>query len=475
MATKTDKKQTEDQPIKKLFGPCLSVVLASLGISIVAVTLPELSQKFSETNPDVTLIVTIYILATTALIVPVGRAGDIFGKRNVLMFGLILYILGAVMSILAELFPFLIIGRLVQGIGAAAMLAMPMAQVRDIVPEGHVGRWMGVMGVMSAIGTASGPSLGGIVTAIFDWRAVYVLQIPLASFALLFCFTLPRERSNSNLSRNLDLAGASTLAVFLAALTFAISNISDGFNTNVAILFTISIVACILFLVIETHVKSPILPLALLQSKGLRVSLLMNVLISLVMMGILVVGPFFLTQGLGLTTAQMGLAMSIGPISSALCGIPAGRLTEKIGPSRAVILGAMSVTVGAAAMAGLPYLWGIIGFALAFILLAPGYQLFLAALNTSVMESATHENRGLISGLLNLSRNFGFIIGVTAMSLLFWSLANWRMESLKETLAIRQAMAGTFLVSCLLAFTVAVLAVGLAARQHPTNTVQEAN
>lgn len=455
-----------EKTLAVLSGPSLSIVLASLGTSTAAVTLPELSESFQDYGVNSALVVSAYILATTAFIVPVGRAGDLWGRRTVLVVSLCLYTLGAFLAFNAPTLPILIASRFVQGMGAAGMMAMPLALVRGSVPSGQVGRWMGAMGTMSAIGTASGPAIGGAVLAAFGWRAVYLLQIPVALAALALCFLYIQNLRQTNEHKEFDLPGASVLAISLAALTFLVSDLADGFDRAVAILAVVAAGAFATFLWIEKRSRSPIIPLGLLQSAHLRVSLAMNAIVSIVMMGILVVGPFFLMDGLELTTAQMGLAMSVGPTASALSGIPAGRLTERIGADRAVLLGASAMAIATGLMAGLPYVFGLAGFVLAFVMLSPSYQVFLAALNTSVMMHASEKDRGVTSGILNLSRNFGFILGAGAISALFSSLARVEGNAGETTVQISAAFAGTFAVCSVLSLGVVVLAVLLRRSQN---------
>lgn len=456
----------QEKALAILSGPSLSIVLASLGTSTAAVTLPELSESFQDHGVNPALVVSAYILATTAFIVPVGRAGDLWGRRSVLVVSLCLYTLGALLALQAPTLPILIASRFIQGMGAAGMMAMPLALVRDFIPSGRVGRWMGAMGTMSAIGTASGPAIGGAVVATFGWRAVYLLQIPLALAALALCFLYIQNLRHTNEHREFDLPGASVLAFSLAALTFLISDLTGGFDLAIAILAVAAGVAFLAFLWIEKRSVSPIIPLSLLRSKHVRVSLVMNAIVSLVMMGILVVGPFFLMHGLELTIAQMGLAMSVGPIASALSGIPAGRLTERIGANRAVLVGASAMVITTSLMAGLPYIFGLAGFLLAFLMLSPSYQIFLAALNTSVMAQTSEPDRGVTSGILNLSRNFGFILGAGAVSALFWSLADVEGNAGDLTVQIRAAMAGTFAICSFLSLGAVVFAVLLHRNQN---------
>lgn len=458
----SDRKRT----LALLSGPSLSILLAAFGISSAAVTLRDLSIAFGDQSLDTTLVVSMYILAVTALIVPVGRAGDLYGKRSVLALGLCLFILGAVLAFFAPTLPILIASRCVQGAGAAAMMAMPLAMVRDLVQVGQVGRWMGVLGTMTAIGTASGPAIGGALAASFGWRSVYLLQVPVALAALVFCLLRLRSSKTKAAKGAIDLPGASALAVFLAALTFLVSGLANGFDLIDGLLAALAIGTLISFYVIEARSVSPIIPLDLLRSSHLRISLAMNVIVSLVMMGILVVGPFFLMDGLGLTAAQMGLAMSVGPISSAMSGIPAGRLTEKLGAAGTVKAGASTMALACAAMAALPHLFGLGGFIVAFILLAPSYQLFLAALNTSVMESASEHNRAVTSGILNLSRNFGFILGTGSVSGVFWSLASYDLGIQDAARMVSFAMAGTFTMCCTL--LLGVIGLSLLAQRSST-------
>lgn len=444
-----------------LFGPCTSIILAALGTSTAAVILPELLSEFRDASLDASLVVSIYILAATALIVPIGRAGDLLGKRKILVFGLSFFTLGAALASYASTLPVLIASRLVQGAGAAAMIALPLAQIRDFVPTGQVGRWMGMMGTMSAIGTASGPALGGAITATFGWRAVFLVQIPIAVIALILClkYTNENEPTDTRACTGIDFVGASALAISLAAFILFVSDLSEGIDPVNAAFLAVAFGALVGFLAIESRTTIPIIPLELLRSTQLRLRLTMNAIVSLVMMGVLVVSPFYLIGGLGLTTAQMGLTMSAGPIASALSGLPAGRVTEWIGSSHAVLLGGMAVTIGTAAMASLPYIFGLGGFIVAFMLLSPSYQVFLAAVNTSVMENAPEQDRCVTSGVLNLSRNIGFILGASVISAIFWALVHVDSGPGDEARKISLAMAGTFAICCVLASGVVLLAI----------------
>jgi MFS family permease len=160
-------------------------------------------------------------------------------------------------------------------------------------------------------------------------------------------------------------------------------------------------------------------PLPLVRDRATGASLATNLLVSAVMMATLVVGPFFLSFGLGLDAALVGLVMAVGPVTSALAGIPAGRATDRFGTRRVLAAGLIEMTVGLICLAFLPRFFGVAGYVAALILLTPGFQLFLAANNTAVMASAGEKQRGMVSGLLGLSRNLGFMTGASMMTTFF--------------------------------------------------------
>jgi MFS family permease len=201
---------------------------------------------------------------------------------------------------------------------------------------------------------------------------------------------------------------------------------------------------------IERRAAAPLIPPALLGGGGLPGKLAMNVLVSAVMMSTLVVGPFFLAFGLGLSDRAVGLVMSVGPAVAALSGFPAGRLTDRIGAERASLLGLVQIVIGTSCLALLPTLIGTVGYLVSLSLLTPGFQLFFAANNTATLARTEPDQRGTVSGLLNLSRNLGFITGTSAMAALF-AWASGGTVATASPGALATGMSVTFLLSAALA------------------------
>jgi len=145
----------------------------------------------------------------------------------------------------------------------------------------------------------------------------------------------------------------------------------------------------------------------------------MSGMVAAVVMATLVVGPFYLSRALALSNTQLGLVMSAGPLVAALGGVPSGRLVDRYGAGRMVLLGLLAMLAGSSGLAMLPLGMGSAGYIVAIVTLTAGYALFQAANNTGVMHGVAAEQRGLISGLLNLARNLGLITGAAVMGAVF--------------------------------------------------------
>lgn len=404
-----------------LAGLALSMLLASLGTSSANIALPSLAQAFSASFQQVQWIVLVYLLAITTLIVSVGRLGDLIGRRRLLLGGIFLFTLASLLCGLAPGLWQLIAARALQGAGAAVMMALTMAFVAETVPKGKTGSAMGMLGTMSAIGTALGPALGGALLGGFGWRALFFVNLPLGGLTLLLAYRfLPADRRSANMVKaGFDHTGTVLLALTLAAYALAMTLGRGNFGMlNLALLIG---AACGvgLFGLAQAKAASPLIPLALLRNRPLGAGCAMSALVTTVMMATLVVGPFYLSGALGLDAIGVGLAMSSGPVSAALAGMPAGRFVDRFGAPRMGIAGLCGMAAGCAIWPMAAARWGVPGYVVPLMAITVAYALIQAANNTAVMTDVPADRRGLISGLLNLSRNLGLITGASLMGAVY--------------------------------------------------------
>jgi EmrB/QacA subfamily drug resistance transporter len=400
-------------------GLAIAMLLSSLGTSIANVALPTFVDELHASFHAVQWIVLAYLLAVTTLVVSVGRLGDLFGRRRLLLVGISLFTVASVICGTASGLHALVAGRVGQGLGAAVMMALSLALVGDAVPKERTGRAMGFLGTMSAVGTALGPSLGGLLIAVFGWRSIFFLNLPLGAVAFVLAhralpIDAPRTRGAS-----FDVAGSILLALTLGsyALSMTVGRGELG-RTEIALLVAAGLGLC-LFVLSQSRAAAPLVPLALFRDRAISVGFVTSALVTTVAMTTLVVGPFYLARALGLASAAVGLVMTAGPVVAALVGVPAGRAVDRLGARHVSVAGLASMLAGCVAMSTLPTSLGIFGYLLPLVATTGGYACFQAANNTGVISTVDPARRGLVSGLLNLSRNLGLVTGASLMGAVF--------------------------------------------------------
>lgn len=439
----------------RLLALALTMLLPSLGTSIANVALPSLESAFGASFNEVQWVVLSYLLAVTTLIVGVGRLGDLAGRRRLLLAGIGLFALASTAAALSPSLWVLVGARAVQGLGAAIMMSLAVALVSDVVPKERIGSAMGLLGTVSAVGTALGPSLGGALLSCASWPALFALMAGAGSVTFLIGLrTLPPDSAEEHDATSFDLPGMMLLGLSLGA--YALSTTSGGgnagpLNAGLAALFVVGIAA---FVMVERRTHSPLVRLELLQDRARGAGLISLGLVSAILMATLVVGPFFLSESLGLSPVQTGLVMSIGPGVAALVGLPAGRLVDVFGALRITLMGLVGVMLGAVLMTILPRWFGTVGYIGALASITAGYALFQAANNTSVMAGAPKDARGLTSAMLGLARNLGLVTGASGMGAVFaWgsnglapiALASGRESGMLLTFGVAALFAGVSL------------------------------
>lgn len=445
-----------------LAGLSLSMLLASLGGGIASVALPALAQAFDASFQDVQWIVLAYLLAVTTLAVGVGRLGDIMGRRRLLLAGIVLFSVASVLCGATSALWALVAARAAQGAGAAIMTALAIAFVGDVIPKERTGAAMGLLGTMSAFGTALGPSLGGLLIAELGWPAIFLVNGPLGALAFWIVWRrLPVERRDATSSgADFDVAGALVLALTLAALTLAMTLGRGGFGLLNPGLLGCAIFGAGLFVWIENRAPAPLVQMAMFRSPALSAGLAASALVATVLMATLVVGPFYLSRALGLDTALAGAVLSVGPLVAALTGAPAGRLVDRYGSRPMTILALVAVGGGCTLLFMTPTAYGVPGYLAGIAVMTSGYALFQTANNTGVMTGVPAARRGVTSGLLTLFRNLGLIAGASFMGAVFAFASGSADVATAAPEAVAAGMRAAFQVATLLVLLALAVTLG---------------
>ncbi|CAN7415173.1 MFS transporter [Pseudomonas umsongensis] len=426
----------------------MAMLLSSLGTSVANVGLPALAQAFSASFQQVQWVVIAYLLVITTLIVSVGRLGDLVGRRRLLLCGIALFTSASTLCGLAPNLGLLIAARALQGLGAAIMMALTLAFVGEIVANGKTGGAMGLLGTLSAIGTAMGPALGGVLIGEFGWRSMFLISVPLGMATWLLAQRyLPEDRPATTGRVGFDPLGTLLLALSLAAYALAMTLGHAHFGLpNIALLLA----ACLglgWFVRVESRAAAPLVRLALFRDSRLSGSLAMSLLVTTVMMSTLLVGPFYLSQTLGMTAMETGLVLSVGPLVAALTSVPAGRIVDRCGAPGMTLAGLLGMALGCLMLSVVPESFGVGGYLAPMVVLTLGYAVFQTANNTAVMLDVAPDQRGVVSGLLNLSRNLGLVTGASALGAVF-ALASRAVDiGTAHPQAIASGLRTTYLVA----------------------------
>lgn len=439
----------------------LSMLLASLGTSIANVALPAIAADLEASFQGVQWVVLAYLLAVTVFVVSAGRLSDTIGGRKLFIAGLILFASASFLCGVAPSLPFLIAARTLQGLGASVLMALSMAFAAEGLSKERTGSVMGLLGAMSAVGTALGPSVGGLLIYYFGWRYVFFVKLPVAMLAVALALVkLPSlERSRDRVSRSIDVPG--TLILVFALSTYALAmTIGKGRVGSINVVLLLASAAGFVFFVLASRRSdSPLVDLHLFREPGLAAGLATSALVSTVLMATLIVGPFYLIGSLHLEVSSVGMVMAVGPVTVALSGIPIGRIVDRLGAGQIAIAGLTAIGSGTALLATVGSGLSLAGYLSATVILTIGYAAFQTANNTGVMRIAGTDRKGAVSGMLNLSRNLGLITGSSLMGAVFAYASGSNLARNPGPAAISYGMRFTFAFATLLIAAAVAIAV----------------
>lgn len=438
----------------------LCMLLSSLGISIANVGLPALALAFNSSFQAVQWVILGYLLTVTTAVMGIGYLGDRLNRRRLLLSGIALFTLASLLCAVAPTLWLLLAARVLQGLGAAVMMSITLALAGETLGTEKIGRAMGLLGTMSAVGTALGPSLGGALIFAAGWRAMFLINLPLGLLALLLAWRfLPDRRREAGVG-DFDHIGTLLLGGTLLCYSLAMTLGRGHFGwLNLALLLA-AILAGALFVGVERRVSSPLIQPAMFRHPALATGLATSTLVMTVMTTTLVVGPFYLSHGLGLNAVQVGLVMSAGPATAILTGVPAGYLVDRWGSQWGTAIGLAAMACGAAILSIMSARQGVLGYIAPISLLTAGYALFQVANNTALMKNLFPERRGAIAGMLNLARNLGGITGASVMGALFVVTSGSRNITAADALAVTTGMHFTYGAAALLALAALGIALG---------------
>ncbi|HVC41622.1 MAG TPA: MFS transporter [Candidatus Saccharimonadales bacterium] len=400
---------------------CVGAFMGQLDASIVTTALPVMRTNLHASIAGVEWVVLVYVLVLAGTVAAVGKIADRVGRKLLYTYGFAIFVAGSAACSLAPSLGLLVVGRLVQAIGAVMLQANSYALIRDVLPASRLGTGLGVQGAAQAVGLSVGPALGGALTALGGWRLIFLVNIPIGLVGLaLGWFFLPRSTHRDPESR-IDPAGTLLLAAIpaaaLAALSLAAQSGTPGWTEPALI----ALAAILVIAAVARQRRTPgsVVDASLLRIPTFVAGVVAALLSYVVLFGCLVAVPFFLEKSLHVGPAAAGLELSALPVSLAVVAPFGGAIRDRIGPrvpaGAGMILTAagMALLAASATRAGLT----VVGLAVA----GAGMGLFVAANNAATMFAAPRQRAGSAGGLLNMARGLGTALGVALTSLVFAS------------------------------------------------------
>jgi EmrB/QacA subfamily drug resistance transporter len=462
----------------------LATFMAGLDGTIVNIALPTISESFGVSTTTVSWVATAYLLVMAGCVLVFGKISDIIGFKKVFLAGFAIFTLGSLAcGVLPDLFgslAWLIGSRVFQAIGGAMITAIAPAMITAYVPMDQKGKAMGIVMTLAALGTAIGPTIGGVLTQYLSWHAIFFINVPIGIGAVLLgAKVIPHDANPKSLS-GFDTTGAGLIFVGLASLLYVVSEgQSSGWTSPVILaLAAIAVLSLGWFVRHELIADEPILDLRLFKNRHFLIA---NLFISLVFFsfaGINYLLPFYLEYVQKYDTSSAGLIMTSLSFAMMAAGILSGMLYNRAGPRLLCIAAGIPLTAGYFLMTRLQAGTSVGFIVLALALIGFGLGLAVTPSSSMIMNSVSRAKQGMVSSLTSLERFAPLTLGIAFFNLIFIQgimtiAANHAVtRDSPADIQMHVLSAGfdfAFFISFLLGIVILVVALATKEEVHPDN------
>src|SRR5258708_3639678 len=398
----------------------VSYFMTIVDLTIVNVALPTIGRKLHMAESDLQWVVTGYGLTFGGFLLLGGRAADLLGRRRIMMAGLAVFTAASLGCALATSQEFLIPMRCLQGLGAAIVLPAALSIVMNMFPEGaERNKALGAWGAIAARAATGGLIAGGLLTRYAGWQYIFFLNVPIGAAALLLAPRVVPESRLAAARRRYDPFGAVTVTGGLLLLVYAISTAPQaGWDAvRTVTLLAVSVALLAAFLVIETRVEAPLMPLRIFQNKTLAGANAVGLLLGGSFFAFIFIGTLYMQQVLGYSALQAGLAPVAASITSvAFAGLAQALVTR--GSAKLVMAAGMAMIGGGVLWATQVPVHGHFWASLAgpFFITGMGTAFAFIPVSIAALAGVAEHEAGLASGLITTSQQLGGAIGVAVAS-----------------------------------------------------------
>ena len=422
---------THKQIMIVLPGLLMTMLLAMLDQLVVGTALPRIVGDLGGVS-HLSWVVTAYILASTITTPFYGKLGDMYGRKKLFIFAIVLFLVGSALSGLASSMAMLITFRALQGLGAGGLIVGAMSTLGEIVPPRERGKYMSYFMVVMMLATIGGPLVGGWITEAISWRWIFYINLPLGGAALVYLIAtlkLPARR----VEHRIDYLGGILLGVISTAIilvaTWGGTQYSWG-SLPVVLLIVLAVVAFALFIMVEKRAQEPMLPLHVFKIRNFTLTMGLAFFVGLGLFGAMTFIPLYQQTVQGASPTVSGLLMTPMMLGSAVTSVLAGVLMTKTGKYKLFpILGGAIMSVGMGLLTGLNVSTSRFETAIYFAVLGLGMGLLMQMVSLIAQNSVELKDMGVATSARMFFQQMGGSLGVAAFGAVFASRLNSFMDS----------------------------------------------
>ncbi len=431
-----------------IIASAISMLIVQMDWFALNLALPAIGRQFNVASTDLQWVVSGYMLSCGALMVTGGRLADIFGRRKIIVLGLAVF---CVLSILCGIAPneiWLIIARVVQGIGAALTFPVSIAVVSSTFTGVRQARAIGIVLGCASIGTALGPFVGGTFSEYFSWRGVFFINVPFCLAGIFLMLRYVKESRDESADRHIDYAGMITITAALVAISLTFDRGEDWGWTSAKTLgtFAAGLALLVVFVMIELRVRSPLINLALFRNRAFDAVVLAGSLSNVVFCLVAVFSALYLQQARGLSPFNCGLVFLALSAGAGSASYYAGRLAEKFPPARLMAIGMLISAAGIVGLTNVENLWI---YTPLFLVTGVGLGLGWALANVATQAVVPAQYIGAASGVtltcLVMLGAVGVAIAAAMVELLSGSVESAAADARAINVVLRAGAALAFL------------------------------